>query len=447
MDDRGLLISSEVRPLLRPGDAVSREGLARFLHLGSLPAASSPFEGVSAVPPNAWLAFEGTSLVDQGLVEPALEVARGSGVGVADALRESVALHVRSDVPAALLLSSGIDSSALAWAGREAGQTLHCLTVDLGGGREEAAEAAGTAARFGHTHEMVRSVPDGEDVNAFFRAMQRPSIDGLNSFVVSRAVREAGFKVALSGLGGDEATGGYSHFAHLRRLKALARVDQLPGLSGAVALAVRAGRGRMPAKARELLGRDGPRDAWELSLLQRRVWEPTQVRRALGLPADANLVQDVPAGRGRADAAGLTAAEYRTYLQSTLLPDADAFSMAFSVELRVPLVDAPFLASAVGAGGAAGLGKAGFAGALGDERLAALACAPKQGFSLPMDDWMRTGILRDRVRAAAAPDAPVWQHLDREVGTAALDAWTRRAAPWSHAWALVALDSWLRSLP
>lgn len=447
VDERGLLISSEVRPLLHPNDEVDRRALSRFLLLGALPAAGSPVVGVSAVPPNTWLSFDGPSLIDQGLVDPRLDLTAGAGKDVADALRESVALHLRSDVPTALLLSSGVDSSAVAWAGREASQTLHCLTVDLGGGRDEAAEAARTANWFGHTHEVVRRSPDEQDVEAFFAAMQRPSIDGLNTFVVARAVRDAGYKVALSGLGGDEATAGYSHFAYLRRLRALAKADRVPGLPGAMALALRAGRGRVPVKAGELLGREGPRDAWDLSLLQRRVWHPALVTRALGLPADADLVQDAPAGQGRTDAPGLTAAEYRIYLQSTLLPDADAFSMASSVELRVPLVDVRFLASAVGAGGETGLGKAGFARALGDERLESLARAPKQGFSLPMDEWMRTGMLRERITETAASDAPVWLHLDRSVGVAVLDAWSRRSAPWSHAWALVVLDAWLRSLP
>lgn len=446
VDERGLLISSEVRPLLHPDDEVDRQALGRFLHLGALPPAGSPVVDISAVPPNTWLSFEGTSLVDQGQVLPSLDLAAGGGTDVAGALRESVDLHLRSDVPTALLLSSGVDSSAVAWAAREASQTLHCLTVDLGGGRAEASEAARTATWFDHTHEVVRRPPDERDVADYFAAMQRPSIDGLNTFVVSRAVRDAGYKVALSGLGGDEATAGYAHFRYLRRLKALARADRAPVLSAALAIAVKAGGARVPAKAAELLSLDGPRDAWELSLLQRRVWHPALVARALDVP-NSDLVQDNPTGRGRTDAPALTAAEYRTYLQSTLLPDADAFSMASSVELRVPLVDIPFLAAAVAAGGPRGLAKVGFARALGDARLEELARAPKQGFSLPMDRWMRDGILREHLERAKARDAPLWQHVDRTIGLDVFESWAQRASPWSHAWALVVLDGWLRSLP
>ena len=62
----------------------------------------------------------------------------------------------------------------------------------------------------------------------FFQAMQRPSVDGLNTYLICKAVHEAGFKVALSGLGGDEAVGGYSHFRLLRYLPVLRAMDAVP---------------------------------------------------------------------------------------------------------------------------------------------------------------------------------------------------------------------------
>lgn len=437
-----------MRPLLRHGDVVDPPALSRFLHLGSLRNLStrrSPFEGVHAVAPNTWLAFANGKLRERALVEPELDLCQGAAGGVAQALRESVGLHLRSDVDTALLLSSGVDSSALAWGARESGQSLHCMTVDLGGGRQEAQMAALTAAHYGHTHEVVRVTPTAEDIGNFFRAMQRPSVDGLNTFIVSRAVHGSGFKVALSGLGGDEATAGYSHFAYLRWLRYLAALDRLPFATRA-ARALASRYASLAPKAAELLTSGTGRDAWALSLLQRRVWLASTVRQALRMPDDVDLVQEAPIASGRADAAGLTAAEYRLYLQSTLLPDADAFSMASSVELRVPMVDRPFLAAAVRAGGRAGLGKRAFAEAIGERRILELARAPKQGFSLPMDDWMRSGLLRDVTDELRDPAAPVWQQVERATGEQVLARWRAGQAPWSHAWALVVLDQWLRSL-
>lgn len=442
-DGQTLRVASEVRPLLLPGDTVDRAALRRFLHLGSLPSAASPFAEIRALAPNTWLVLDSGGPVDSGEIEPGLDLTRGRSVDLADALRESVRLHLRSDVPTALLLSSGLDSSAVAWAAQEVGSSLHCLTVDLGGGRTEAAEAAVTARAYGHTHELVRHAPTSDDVQRFFHAMQRPTIDGLNTFAVCRAVREAGFKVALSGLGGDEATAGYSHFRYLPLLRAAARAPGLPAVARAVPARAAA---RTRSKRLELLTSVGAVDAWQLSALQRRLWPAALVSQALRDVGPVDLMQESPVGTGRLDAASLTAAEYRLYLQSTLLPDADAFSMVSSVELRVPLVDREFLAASVTAGGPAGLRKRGFAKALGQARLTQLAQAPKQGFSLPMDAWMRSGLLRPAVDDCTSSSALVWDHLDRSIGAQVIDGWRTGRLPWSHAWALVALDQWLRTL-
>lgn len=445
LDAGALVAASDLRPLVRPDDRVAAAAIARFLHLGALGPDQSPFEEICSVPPNTWVAFRGVTRVGSGAVDPGLDVTSRSETPVADALRESVRLHLRSDVPTALLLSSGLDSSAIAWAASEAGHQLHSLTVELGGGRAEADEAARTAAIYGHTHEVVAAAPHEGDLLPFFEAMQRPSVDGLNSFLVCRAVKAAGFKVAVSGLGGDEVTGGYAHFGYLGHLRRLAAAHRTPAISSAVDRITLTGRHRQ-SKAQEFLSSRGPRDARQLSLLQRRLWPVGRTRAALGLSHTTPLIAQVGAGSGGWGAAALSAAELDLYLQSTLLPDADAFSMASSVELRVPFVDPHVVTAAVTAGGSRGLGKRGFAEALGEPRLRALAAQPKQGFSLPMDEWLRVGLLRPLVEQTFTEDALVWDHVDRAVGGLVLEEWRQRRIPWSHVWALVVLHRWLASL-
>lgn len=443
----GVLVASEIKPLLSAGARPSAQAVARFLHLGSLPTSCTPFPDVHAVPPNSWLGFDRSGAQTQGLIsaDPFTEARSSARLG--DALLESVRLHLRSDVPTALLLSSGLDSGALAWAARRSAQRLHCLTVDLGGGRSESAAAAQTAARYGHSHEVVRRPIEANDLPAFFGAMQRPSIDGLNTFVVCRAVAQSGFKVALSGMGGDEASAGYRHFRLLPLLRWLAVADRVPGLARSFGRITALHRGPLASpKARELVSDPRLRDAWALSLLQRRVWGAAQARRAAGLSDPVDLVQEDPIGVGTTSAEALSLAEYRLYLQSTLLPDADAFSMASSVELRVPLVDRVFLASALSEGGFRGLGKKGFAGSLGEPHLQALARRPKQGFSLPMEEWMRTGLLRPLLDDARAPDAPLYGVVDEVVAGEAFTAWETKQVSWSTPWTLVVLDQWLRTI-
>jgi asparagine synthase (glutamine-hydrolysing) len=110
----------------------------------------------------------------------------------------------------------------------------------------------------------------------------------------------------------------------------------------------------------------------------------------------------------------MVAAEVAIYLQSILLPGADAFSMAWSVELRVPFVEGHvFAASLALAGGTPRHpGKAIIGNSLNDPYLKALAARPKRGFSVPMRRWM-TGPLAPILRATEDPDAPVWSVVDR----------------------------------
>ena len=124
------------------------------------------------------------------------------------ALADSIDLHLGADVPdgtAAVLRAS--TQPPLPLSGIGLAESLHCLTVATQDAADESAEAAATARHYGHRFQRIPAALEDGDVAKFFGAMQRPSIDGLNTYLVSKAVHDAGFKVALSGLGGDEALG------------------------------------------------------------------------------------------------------------------------------------------------------------------------------------------------------------------------------------------------
>ena len=245
---------------------------------------------------------------------------------------------------------------------------LHCLTVATTGGEDESAEARATALHYGHSFRLVHAELEADDVAGFFRAMQRPTIDGLNTYLVCKAVRDAGFKVALSGLGGDEAVGGYSHFRLLKYLPVLKLAGGMPApLAGAAAALIAQLGSAGKDKTKRLLARRGPRTGWDLSLLQREVLTAS-------LAADLTGTQYRPAAGPPSPAPGsfraMARAEIEIYLQAMLLPDADSFSMASSVELRVPFVDSHVFASALAlAGRRAGPGKAAICAGLADPYL------------------------------------------------------------------------------
>ena len=452
LPDGSLAFASEVRPLARlaPGARVDDVAVARFLGYGAMAADQSPFVEINAVPPNSVAVVRHDRRVEVHPVRPDGPVAiRQPPPDLGETLRESIDLHLSADVPTALLLSGGVDSAAVAAASRDLGRDLHCLTVAVDGAADEAPDAARTARHYLHRHQRVQAALADGDVARFFQAMQRPSIDGLNTYLICQAVHAAGFKVALSGLGGDEAVGGYSHFRLLKYLPALRAMDSIPLPAGVVAakLADVLGVGR-EAKARRLLGKHGPREGMGLALLQRELFPAPLVSDLTGVGSNRIAQRPDtpgwPAGCSANSFGAMAAAEAAIYLQAMLLPDADTFSMASSVELRVPFVDSDVFSAAIGRGlrhdGAPG--KAAIGAALGDRYLQALATRPKRGFSLPMGPWL-AGPLAPLVAAANEPDAPVWSLVDRAVAarTGMLPLRPRRR--WAEPWALTALNSWL----
>src|SRR4030095_8118796 len=136
--------------------------------------------------------------------------------------------HLLSDVPVASFLSGGIDSSIVtALAAQRLGRNLKTFSVGFDVAEfDESAIALEVAQRFGTTHQRI-DLADEEGLQSVEEAVARldlPSVDAINTYIVSRAVAQRGVKVALSGLGGDELFGGYPSFRDVPRLKRLSIV-------------------------------------------------------------------------------------------------------------------------------------------------------------------------------------------------------------------------------
>ena len=220
----------------------------------------------------------------------------------------------------------------------------------------------------------------------------------------------------------------------------------LTGCDSATAL------GHGGAKARRLISKTGPRSALGLTRLQRELFPAPVVN---GLTGESSGRQDRgaddspwPAANAPDSFAAMVATEVAVYLQATLLPDADAFSMASSVELRVPFVDSHVFSALLDTAARSNRapGKAALGAALGDPYLKALAAQPKRGFGVPMERWLAES-LAPLLAAASNPDAPVWTVLDRQVAGRAGLLPLRSRSRLSETWALAALNEWLETRP
>ncbi len=399
----GLAFASEIAPLLALGASadVDRQALADYLTLGYVPGPETALAGVRRLEPGTALVWEGdaTREVRFGALEPP-----EPGAGLEETLRESVRLHLRSDVPLAVLLSGGLDSSLIAaYAADELGEPPHTFTVGFGDAAfDELGAARAVAAAIGSRHTEVAVRPDAAaDLPAIVGRLEEPLADpsAIPLFYVCRAVA-AEVKVGLAGEGGDELFGGYSRYAW----------DPVAGLAGRLLPARRlAGLlERVPGVA----GRGGRKDPLRRTVkLLRHAGLPATERYLAWFALASNDLRAELLGDGLAPTArvfqrhlaeapaGLTAlgrlqyVDLRTMLLDDLLLKADKMSMAHSLELRVPLLDNEVAR--------AGLflpdrekvrrveTKIALRRLVGARLPEAIARRPKQGFEVPISRWLR----------------------------------------------------------
>jgi asparagine synthase (glutamine-hydrolysing) len=261
-------------------------------------------------------------------------------------------------VPVGLFLSGGVDSNAIAALAKAAGAPpLTSITLGFpafaGGERDETALAAQAARQHGFRHvtRWVDRREFAEDRERILAAMDQPSIDGANTWFAAKAAKEAGIKVALSGIGGDELFGSYPSFRQVPALvRKLRPVRHLPQL-GVGLRAVSAGFLRRVGKPKwagiveygtsiedAYLLRRGLFMPWELPQLI----DPELARAGwLALEPRLRLSRSI-AGIAN-ERAAMSALELAWYMRNQLLRDADWAGLAHGVEIRPPFVDLPLL--------------------------------------------------------------------------------------------------------
>jgi len=476
--DGNLLFASEVRSLLASGQIeprLSQPALRSYLLFGSVVEPMTLVEGVYSLPPGHRICISATSRHARIQPEPYWDFAESAKPGLdtktpdrnsaaallRSLLEETVDSHLIADVPVGVFLSSGIDSTALVALAAKMRASVHTVTMVF---REhefnEAELARRNAKRFGTQHQELAL--SGNDMlarlNEAVGAFDQPSIDGINSYFVSWAARQAGLKVALSGLGGDEMFGGYSTFRwtpEARWVAVLAR--SVPGgfrsLMASAAEKVSTYLDRKDAHRKmAALWRD-PNFLPHPYFYTRLLFTPKQVWGLISSKGDDGpepwqdwLAQTAKESQGLDDFTAVSCLESRSYMANTLLRDTDAMSMAHSLEVRVPFLDHPlveFVARLPGSVKADnGLPKSLLVEAMGDLLPREVVSQRKRTFTLPWEYWLR-GPLKAEVASEFDAFAPLLaEYLDlsriRQVWKSFLEGRTS----WSRVWSLFVLSKW-----
>ncbi|MEI8348925.1 MAG: asparagine synthase (glutamine-hydrolyzing) [Candidatus Omnitrophota bacterium] len=421
-DGHVIRIASQVKALLAGGAiprSVDAAGVVGFFLMGSVPEPYTINKNIKALPsghcmyvnyagvqePKEYLSI--TRVFAQAAASPE------SGVAIKSTLLDTVKHHFVSDVPVGIFLSGGVDSGALVGLARDAGLKTTAITLAFDEFRDsqedEVPLAKETAAHYGIEHFIYRLTQEEfqKDLPKIWDAMDQPSIDGINTYFVSKAARNYGLKVVLSGLGGDELFAGYPTFKSIPRMvRRLRRFSRMPFLGDAYRMYHSKFSKHRFQREPQFPGRvkyggsyagayllcRGLFMPWELgALLDEEVLREGFNRLDILRHID-NAIKPDPQN----DYARVACLEASFYMRNQLLQSVDWAGMAHGVEIRVPYIDINLLRAVAGVQASAK--ELDFSPISPDKELlvkslsrplpAGVTNRAKTGFCLPLDLWL-----------------------------------------------------------
>jgi len=414
-------VASQVKALLKSIEVDSSPdaaGHVGFFLWGSVPEPYTMFHGIKALPAGTylWIDEKGKSgikehcNISKEIADSAQNRIRLNNdqmlERIHEVLSDSMSGHMIADVPVGVFLSSGIDSTTLTALAVESGiKRLHTVTLGFeefqGAENDEAPLSEKVAEYYGTVHRTVRVTKKDfqSESSRLIKAMDQPSIDGVNTYFVSRAAALAGLKVAISGLGGDELFGGYPGFSDMpKAVRLFSPARKIPAIGrGFRWIAAPILRNFTSPKYAGLLEYGG---SWEGAyLLRRGMFMPWELPGLIdgdmvrsGWNELQPLLQLGETVKGiDSDHQKVSALEMSWYMRNQLLRDADWAGMAHSLEIRVPFVDinvlrglSPLMANRIPS-------KQDMAHGLYKPLPAEVLNRKKTGFSVPIRDWLMDG--------------------------------------------------------
>ena len=409
-DGRSLRIASQVKALLAGGvisTSPDPAGHIGFFTLGYVPEPHTMYQNIQCLPAGStlWLSSGGQKSLNVYFSFQA-EMARLESVPLETstkqlhaALIETVKYHLISDVPVGVFLSAGLDSaSIMALVSEVAVEQMETITLRFeefeNSSRDEAPLAAEIAKLYNTRHQTrtVKSTDFIREKDDLLKAMDQPTIDGVNTYFVAKEAADMGLKVVLSGAGGDELFGGYDSFRQIPSL--VGTLGWIPGI-GKLGTAFRVLSGPLLKRLTSpkyasffeysgdygsaYLLRRGLFLPWELT----EFLEPEFVKKGWhDLNLRQNLNKTIHGVDGSYNKVALLEATW--YMRNQLLRDADWAGMAHSLEIRTPLVDANLFGKVTGRG----FSKSDMALSPAIPLPTSVISRPKTGFGIPVRNWL-----------------------------------------------------------
>jgi asparagine synthase (glutamine-hydrolysing) len=464
-----LLFSSEVRSILSTGVVprqIDEKALVDYFSDQSIPYPYTVVKGIRQLEAGSWMQIKDGKIEQQrywDVTNNPIDFEFGDKERVHRRIYELMLQSIRrrlvSDVPVGAFLSGGIDSSAvvglMAEASSSPANTFNISFEEKAYDESEYAEIIAKKFNTHHTRLLLQPTVFLDELENALDAMDTPSGDGINTYVVSKAISRKGMRVALSGAGGDELFAGYPFFAQYLSLQHRSWIWRFPSPLRSLAATFLTG-GRQEGKngrIGQILRQPSP-SIIDVYPLFRQILSPSVIGRLTRLNSGQQLTTAVGEELRRRQReikalpflSQVSAAEYLGYTQHTLLKDTDQMSMAVSLEVREPFFDQDLVEFVLSVPDC--LKNPSYPKSLLVESLKPLlpdeiVFRKKQGFLFPWEIWLRTDL-------RAFCDRHIRNMADRPFinGGELVSYWNRYLAGdkevrWSEIWLFVVLEYWL----
>ena len=443
----GLYFSSEIRSLLKAQivpPVINKEVLGYFLQFQSVHFPETIIKDIKILPPGTMMCIENgsrqiKSYYKQEVQEHSTKEINYNKETFRELFFESVEKRLVSDVPLAVLLSAGIDSN-LILAAASSVKKVDAFTIGFTEKDFDESKLASISAKaFGAKHHITCLSENDflHAVNNTLVAMDHPSGDGPNTFVVSEQIKKAGFTVALSGLGGDEVFYGYPHYTRYEQLRTNPLFKTIPKF--VFQLLDQCFQNNQVKKLNALKGIIN--DPVKSMAVFRSNFDKKLMRKIFGLPY---ATFDFPDNR-ESIANSISMTEMNYYMHDTLLRDADQMSMAHSIELRNPFLDQNLVAYMRSLSSKQiRPPKNILFDAFSQDLLPEILNKKKSGFTFPWDKWMRGALydfcknqmlfLEETALFNTGSISMIWNSFDKG----------SKIYTWSRVWPLVCLSFYIQ---
>ena len=463
-DENRFVFASEIRAILSIGNInrkIDHTALTEYFRYQSVGFPFSPVEGIRQIEAGTWMHIKNGEIGLNKYWDPTVnnydfEFTDKKEVEqkVKELMLQSVKRRLVSDVPVGAFLSGGIDSSAVVGLMVEAGDASpNTFNISFDESEyDESKYASIIAKKFNTRHTQIRMQPEVilDELTNALDAMDSPSGDGINTYVVSKAIHREGIRVALSGVGGDELFAGYPIFNHYISLQKKNWLWKMPkslrnGFSGFL------GKGEKKDRMRQFLSAASPAIQNSYPIL-RQLLSPLDLKELTLLKvSDQHTLAQQLNSKSCALAklpfySQVTAAEYMGYTQQTLLKDTDQMSMAHSLEIREPFFDqdlVEFVMSVPDSFKAPVYPKSLLVESLKPLLPDEIVHRKKQGFVFPWKEWMKK-----ELRSFCETHINLIAQRDFIQGDQLKKTWNRFLSGdpdirWQQIWLFVVLDYWM----